>query len=80
MILDVAGSIPVGRPNRSFARATRVPLRDLTPADFAILAPKGANEVTARVIGVSTESSSVSSALPVEGVPSGYRRALRMIV
>lgn len=33
MILDVAGSIPVGRPNRSFARATRVPLRDLTPAD-----------------------------------------------
>ena len=33
MILDVAGSIPVGRPNRSFAKATRVPLRDLTPAD-----------------------------------------------
>ncbi len=33
MILDVAGSIPVGRPNRSFAKAIRVPLRDLTPAD-----------------------------------------------
>ena len=26
--------------------------RDMTPADFAIAAPKGANEVTARVIGV----------------------------
>lgn len=33
MILDVAGSIPVGRPNRLSARATRVPLRDLVPAD-----------------------------------------------
>lgn len=33
MILDVAGSIPVGRPNRSFAKATRVPVRDLVPAD-----------------------------------------------
>lgn len=33
MILDVAGSIPVGRPNRSFAKATRVPPRDLAPAD-----------------------------------------------
>ena len=33
MILDVAGSIPVGRPNRLFAKVTKVPLRDLTPVD-----------------------------------------------
>lgn len=33
MILDVAGSIPVGRPNRSSIKATRVLPRDLTPSD-----------------------------------------------
>lgn len=33
MILDVAGSIPVGRPNRSLALAVRPSVRDLSPRD-----------------------------------------------
>ena len=33
MILDVAGSIPVGRPNRSHNMDARTPTRDLAPSD-----------------------------------------------
>lgn len=37
MILDVAGSIPVGRPNRSYIMHTRAPSRDLVPSDSLAL-------------------------------------------
>ena len=37
MILDVAGSIPVGRPNPSCTMAIELPLRDLTRSDNLVL-------------------------------------------
>ena len=54
-ILAEAGELTADIPAFDYpasAKNTVNMARDLTPADFAIAAPKGANEVTARVIGV----------------------------